>query len=319
MQVIPAVFNELKTKHCFAWIVFLLWTAKFGSQVLLCCSNLSVQAVSNFEIMPIHCACINPTGKTLLEMMFLGRKKTRPQGKMRKEIHIALNYPAFWAVRIRLNHITIVFISFQIHRGFSKYMTWIDMTHYSRWCIYIHNALVHVIASYQFRVPQCENGQSRFTALAPLLHCTVGYGTTLGGCSNWDLLQKICAKTRSNGHWHRRPNLEIQTSYFPADFLKSAWLGHEQSCKLGLKFLFWFLFRFIFQIWLLHQNASLQVHYAAVCESEEPLEVLLTQGFSPHRVDSNSMTPLMYACIANRPKNITRPLGWNMKQLNGVF
>ena len=46
-----------------------------------------------------------------------------------------------------------------------------------------------------------------------------------------------------------------------------------------------------------------------MCESEEPLEVLLTQGFSPHRVDSNSMTPLMYACIANRPKNITRPLG----------
>ena len=124
------------------------------------------------------------------------------------------------------------------------------MTHYSRWCIYIHcNALVHVIVSYQFRVPQCENGQSRFTALAPLLHCTVGYGTTRG-CSNWDLLQKICAKTRSNGHWHRRPNLEIQTSYFPADFLTSEWLGHEQSCKSSLKFLFWFLFRFIFQIWL---------------------------------------------------------------------
>jgi hypothetical protein len=30
------------------------------------------QAVANFEIMPIHCACINPTyGKTILEMMLL--------------------------------------------------------------------------------------------------------------------------------------------------------------------------------------------------------------------------------------------------------
>ena len=41
-----------------------------------------------------------------------------------------------------------------------------------------------------------------------------------------------------------RPNLEIQ-SYFPADFLKSEWLCHEQSCKLSLQFLlflFWIHF-----------------------------------------------------------------------------
>lgn len=50
------------------------------------------------------------------------------------------------------------------------------------------------------------------------------------------------------------------------------------------------------------------VHYAAVCESEQPLEVLLTTGFSPHRASNQGITPLMCACLANRPKNVARLL-----------
>ena len=50
------------------------------------------------------------------------------------------------------------------------------------------------------------------------------------------------------------------------------------------------------------------MHYAAVCESEEPLELLLATGFSPHRASINGFTPLMCACLANRPKNVLRLL-----------
>lgn len=50
------------------------------------------------------------------------------------------------------------------------------------------------------------------------------------------------------------------------------------------------------------------MHYAAGSESEEALDALLTTGFSPHRADCHQLTPLMYACMANRPKNVARLL-----------
>lgn len=65
-MICEAIFNLRFNNMC---KIFPRWVKKWR---LVMSSPYAHQAVANFEIMPIHCACINPTyGKTILEMMLL--------------------------------------------------------------------------------------------------------------------------------------------------------------------------------------------------------------------------------------------------------
>lgn len=48
----------------------------------------------------------------------------------------------------------------------------------------------------------------------------------------------------------------------------------------------------------------LPIHFAAACETTEPLRVLLDWGASLASVDRDKMTPLMYAAMAGWADNI---------------